>query len=58
MTNNTVTSSANESDRVSYREIGALFCLLSSVFTWRLLSDYAFPALGHGVQVMGSLILS
>ena len=58
MTNTTDVSSANESERYRYRELGSLICLLSGVCTWRFLSDCAFPALGHGVKVMESLILS
>jgi hypothetical protein len=50
-------ASANESNLGSYREIGSLICLVSSLCTWRVLSDYAFPALGHGVKVVETLIL-
>jgi hypothetical protein len=58
MKNNGNVPSATESERYSYREIGSFICLLSGVCTWRFLSDYAFPALGHGVKVAESLILS
>ena len=57
MTPNTYVSSANESVRYGYSDIGSLICLASSVFTWRLLSDYAFPVLGQTVKVAQSLIL-
>jgi hypothetical protein len=58
MTNTTDVSSAHDSARYKYRELGSLICLLSGVCTWRFLSDYAFPALGHGVKVVESLLLS
>jgi hypothetical protein len=58
MSNITDVSSAKDSPRYGYRELGSLICLLSGVCTWRFLSDYAFPALGHGVKVMESLMLS
>ncbi|WP_294531823.1 hypothetical protein [uncultured Rhodoblastus sp.] len=57
MTPNSENASAARSDRLACKEIGSLICLASGVFTWRLLSDYAFPVLGQTVKVAQSLIL-
>ena len=49
--------SANEAESYSATDFGPLICLATSLCTWRLLSEYAFPALGHGVKAVGTLIL-
>jgi hypothetical protein len=46
-----------ETERYNCADFGPLICLATSLCTWRLISEYAFPALGQGVKVVETLIL-